>query len=35
MALPLVYNVRSLRVRWRLTLLAVCGIALVVAVVAV
>jgi putative ABC transport system permease protein len=32
MALPLSYNVRSLGVRWRANLLAVCGIALVVAV---
>ncbi len=35
MPLPLAYNVRNVRVRWRLTLLAVGGIALVVAVVAV
>lgn len=35
MALPLLYNVRSVRVRWRATALAVVGIALVVAVVAV
>ena len=35
MALPLYYNVRNVRVRWQLTLLAVCGIALVVAVFAV
>jgi putative ABC transport system permease protein len=32
MALPLRYNVRNVRVRWQLTLLAVGGIALVVAV---
>lgn len=32
MPLPLSYNVRSVRSRWRLTLLAVLGIALVVAV---
>jgi putative ABC transport system permease protein len=32
MALPLRYNVRNVRVRWQLTLLAVSGIALVVAV---
>src|SRR5258708_23406508 len=32
MALPLSYNVRNVRVRWRLTVLAVLGIALVVAV---
>lgn len=32
MALPLFYNVRNVRVRWRLALLAVLGIALVVAV---
>jgi ABC-type lipoprotein release transport system permease subunit len=35
MALPLYYNVRNVRVRWQVTLLAVCGIALVVAVFAV
>jgi putative ABC transport system permease protein len=35
MALPLSYNVRSVRVRWQVTLLAVGGIALVVAVFAV
>jgi putative ABC transport system permease protein len=35
MALPLYYNVRNVRVRWPLTLLAVFGIALVVAVFAV
>jgi ABC-type lipoprotein release transport system permease subunit len=35
MALPLSYNVRNLRVRWRVTLLAVFGIALVVAVLMV
>ena len=35
MALPLYYNVRNVRVRWQLTLLAVGGIALVVAVFAV
>jgi putative ABC transport system permease protein len=32
MALPLSYNVRNVRVRWQLTLLAIGGIALVVAV---
>jgi ABC-type lipoprotein release transport system permease subunit len=32
MALPLSYNVRNLRVRWQLTLLAIFGIALVVTV---
>ena len=32
MALPLSYNVRSVRVRWQVSLLAVIGIALVVAV---
>lgn len=32
MALPLSYNVRNLRVRWRLTMLAVLGIAAVVSV---
>ena len=32
MALPLSYNIRNLRVRWTVTLLAVLGIALVVAV---
>jgi putative ABC transport system permease protein len=32
MALPLSYNVRSLKVRWQVTLLAIIGIALVVAV---
>jgi putative ABC transport system permease protein len=35
MALPLYYNVRNVRVRWQLTLLAVFGVALVVAVFAV
>jgi len=35
MALPLSYNVRNVRQRWRVTLLAVIGIALVVAVFAV
>jgi putative ABC transport system permease protein len=35
MALPLAYNVRNVRVRWRVTLLAIGGIALVVAVFAV
>jgi putative ABC transport system permease protein len=34
-ALPLSYNVRNIRVRWQVTLLAVGGIALVVAVFAV
>lgn len=33
MALPLSYNVRNLRERWKTSLLAVCGVALVVAVV--
>ena len=32
MALPLYYNVRNVRVRWQVTLLAIAGIALVVAV---
>ena len=32
MALPLSYNVRNVRERWQVTLLAVVGIALVVAV---
>jgi putative ABC transport system permease protein len=32
MALPISYNVRNLRVRWRVTLLSISGIALVVAV---
>ncbi len=35
MALPISYNLRNVRVRWQLTLLAVFGIALVVAVFAV
>ena len=35
MALPLYYNVRNVRVRWKVTLLAIGGIALVVAVFAV
>ena len=35
MALPLYYNIRNVRVRWQVTLLAVGGIALVVAAVAV
>lgn len=35
MPVPLSYNLRNVRVRWRLTLLAVLGIALVVAVFAV
>jgi len=35
MALPLSYNVRNVRQRWRVTVLAVIGIALVVAVFAV
>jgi putative ABC transport system permease protein len=35
MALPLYYNVRNVRVRWQVTLLAIGGIALVVAVFAV
>lgn len=33
MALPLTYNVRNLRARWKVTLLAIFGIALVVAAV--
>src|SRR5271165_6508461 len=32
MALPIVYNVRSLGQRWKVTLLAILGIAMVVAV---
>ena len=32
MALPISYNIRNLRVRWQVTLLAIAGIALVVAV---
>ena len=32
MAVPLSYSLRNIRVRWRLTLLAVVGITLVVAV---
>jgi putative ABC transport system permease protein len=32
MALPISYNIRSLRVRWQVTLLAVAGIAMVIAV---
>ncbi len=35
MALPLSYNVRNVRARWQVTLLAISGIALVVAVFAV
>ena len=35
MALPLSYNVRNVRMRWQVTLLAISGIALVVAVFAV
>ncbi len=35
MALPISYNVRNVRIRWQVTLLAVGGIALVVAVFAV
>src|SRR5512144_351924 len=35
MALPISYNVRNVRVRWQVTLLAVGGIALVVAAFAV
>jgi putative ABC transport system permease protein len=35
MAIPLYYNARNVRVRWQVTLLAVVGIALVVAVFAV
>jgi putative ABC transport system permease protein len=35
MALPVSYNVRNVIVRWKVTLLAVCGIALVVAVLIV
>jgi putative ABC transport system permease protein len=34
-ALPLAYNVRNVRIRWQVTLLAVFGVALVVAVFAV
>jgi putative ABC transport system permease protein len=32
MALPISYNVRNLRIRWQVTLLAICGITLVVTV---
>ena len=32
MALPLSYNIRNVRVRWQVTLLAISGISLVVAV---
>jgi hypothetical protein len=35
MALPISYNVRNLIVRWKVTLLAIGGIALVVAVMLV
>ena len=35
MALPIHYNIRNVRIRWQVTLLAVSGIALVVAVFAV
>lgn len=35
MALPLSYNIRNVRVRWQVTLLAISGISLVVAVFAV
>jgi putative ABC transport system permease protein len=35
MALPITYNIRNLRVRWQVTLLAVFGIALVVSVLTV
>jgi hypothetical protein len=35
MALPLSYNIRNLIVRWKVTLLAIGGIALVVAVMLV
>jgi ABC-type lipoprotein release transport system permease subunit len=35
MAVPLAYNIRNIRVRWQVTLLAVSGIALVIAVFAV
>ena len=35
MALPISYNVRNVRVRWQVTLLAIVGIAMVVAVFAV
>ena len=35
MALPISYNIRNLIVRWRVTLLAIGGIALVVAVMLV
>ncbi len=35
MALPLSYNIRNVKVRWQVTLLAIGGIALVVAVFAI
>ena len=35
MALPIRYNIRNLRQRWKVTLLAIFGIALVVAAVVV
>jgi putative ABC transport system permease protein len=35
MALPISYNIRNLRVRWQVTLLAIVGIALVVSVLSV
>ena len=35
MALPISYNIRNVRVRWQVTLRAISGIALVVAVFAV
>ncbi len=35
MALPISYNIRNVRVRWQVTLLAISGIALVVAVFAI
>ena len=35
MALPISYNIRNVKVRWQVTLLAISGIALVVAVMAV
>ena len=35
MALPISYNIRNVRVRWQVTLLAISGIALVVAVFSV
>ena len=35
MALPISYNIRNVRVRWQVTLLAISGISLVVAVFAI